>query len=156
MAADSRPTAMTLEDQALFRAALEERRQQVYDYLDAWPGAAAFKPPEIHDAIYSYLLRRGKALRPLALLLSCGAVGGDESQALPAAAAIEVFHTWTLVHDDIIDRDDLRRGQPTVHEEYAMQARKVWSLPDQEAVHYGTSVAILAGDLQQSWAYALM
>src|SRR6476659_9362804 len=91
-----------------FVTALEERRRLVYDYLDAWPGASAFRPADIHDAIYSYIGRRGKALRPLVLLLSCGAVGGDERQALPAAAAVEVYHTWTLVHDDIIDRDDLR------------------------------------------------
>jgi len=147
---------MTVEEQAVFLAALEERRQQVYDYLNGWPGAAGFKPPEIHDAIYSYLRRRGKALRPLALLLSCGAVGGDESQALPAAAAIEVFHTWTLVHDDIIDRDDLRRGQPTVHAQFAAHARERYGLDADQAAHYGRAVAILAGDSQQSWAFALL
>jgi geranylgeranyl diphosphate synthase, type I len=144
------------QDLAEFIAALEQRREQVYDYLDAWPGAHEFKPIEIHDAIYSYVKRRGKALRPLVLLLCCGAVGGDEEQAVPAAAAVEVFHTWTLVHDDIIDRDDTRRGSPTVHAEYATRAVARLGLPPEDAAHYGRAVAILAGDSQQSWSYALL
>src|SRR4051812_49437641 len=111
-----------------FIAALDERRRLVYDYLDGWPDAAAFRPLDIHDAIYSYIGRRGKALRPLVLLLCCGAVGGDEAQALPAAAAVEVYHTWTLVHDDIIDRDATRRGSPTVHAEYAAHAGQEFGL----------------------------
>lgn len=146
----------TEQERAEFMAALEQRRLLVYDYLDAWAGASAFRPSDIHDAIYSYVQRRGKALRPLALLLCCGAVGGDEAQALPAAAAVEVFHTWTLVHDDIIDRDDTRRGKPTVHAQYAMHAKEVYDLKGEEAAHYGRTVAILAGDSQQSWAYALL
>ncbi len=151
-------TTPTLADgeMAEFMAALETRRNQVYDFLDHWGRQSAFKPADIHDAIYSYIRRRGKALRPLVLLLACGAVGGDEEQAIPAAAAVEVFHTWTLVHDDIIDRDATRRGQPTVHAEYAEHGRAVFGLAEGGATHYGTAVAILAGDSQQSWAYALL
>jgi geranylgeranyl diphosphate synthase, type I len=148
-------TTLSAREHAEFMAALEERRSLVYSYLDAWPGAADFKPLEIDEAIYSYVRRRGKALRPLVLLLCCGAVGGDEAQALPAAAAVEVFHTWTLVHDDVIDRDDLRRGSPTVHAQFAEQARQR-GLSGAEAEHYGRTVAILAGDSQQSWSYALL
>lgn len=144
------------QDMASFEVALQERRRLVYDYLDSWPGAESFKPQDIHDALFSYVRRRGKALRPSLLMLCCGAVGGDEMQALPAAAAVEIFQVWTLVHDDIIDRDDLRRGGPTVHARYTAHAREVYGLPAAEAAHYGTSVAILAGDLQQSWAYALL
>jgi len=139
-----------------FHLALKERRDKVYDYLDAWPGAEQFQPTDIHDGIFSYIKRRGKALRPLVLLLSCAAVGGDEDQALPAAAAVEVFHTWTLVHDDIIDRDATRRGSPTVHEHYTRHARTAHSMSQAEAAHYGTAVAILTGDLQQSWCYDLL
>jgi geranylgeranyl diphosphate synthase type I len=146
----------TDRDVAEFLAALELRRKQVYDYLDSWHGATAFQPSDIHDAIYSYLRRQGKALRPLVLLLSCGAVGGDEEQALPAAAAVEVFHTWTLVHDDIIDRDETRRGSPTVHADYRRRAEERFGLRGEEAAHYGRTVAILAGDSQQSWSYALL
>src|SRR3954452_14637352 len=128
MTASSRSRGPADATQAAFLQALEERRRLVYDYLDDWPGATHFKPREIHDAIYSYIRRRGKALRPLVLLLSCAAVGGDEEQALPAAAAVEVFHTWTLVHDDIIDRDDTRRGRPTVHAEFAAHAARTYGL----------------------------
>ncbi|HEX8598713.1 MAG TPA: polyprenyl synthetase family protein [Chloroflexia bacterium] len=139
-----------------FDAALRERRDRVYEYLDAWPGSAKFKPQDIHDALFTYLQRRGKALRPLLVLLCCGAVGGDEDQALPAAAAVEVFHTWTLVHDDIIDRDDTRRGRPTVHAMYRSHAMTAHGHEEPDAAHYGTSVAILAGDLQQAWTYGLL
>jgi geranylgeranyl diphosphate synthase type I len=139
-----------------FEAALRVRRDRVYEYLDAWPGSARFKPQDIHDALFSYVQRRGKALRPLLLLLSCGAAGGDEDQALPAAAAVEVFHTWTLVHDDIIDRDDTRRGHPTVHAMYRNHAISEHGHAAQDAAHYGTTVAILAGDVQQAWTYGLL
>ncbi|MDQ3704394.1 MAG: polyprenyl synthetase family protein [Chloroflexota bacterium] len=144
----------TLEER--FDAALRERRDRVYEYLDTWPGSAKFKPQDIHDALFTYLQRRGKALRPLLVLLCCGAVGGNEDQALPAAAAVEVFHTWTLVHDDIIDRDDTRRGRPTVHAMYRDHARSEHGHDEPDAAHYGTSVAILAGDLQQAWTYGLL
>lgn len=156
MAARSQPLERANEEQAAFLRALEERRRQVYDYLDSWPEAARFRPQEIHEAIYSYIRRRGKALRPLVLMLSCAAVGGDEATALPAAAAVEVFHTWTLVHDDIIDRDDTRRGLPTVHAQFRALAQDERKLTPEAAAHYGRAVAILAGDSQQSWAFALL
>jgi geranylgeranyl diphosphate synthase type I len=139
-----------------FLRVLEVRRDKVYAYLEGWPGAEEFQPSDIHDGIFSYIKRRGKALRPLVLLLSCAAVGGDEDQALPAAAAVEVFHTWTLVHDDIIDRDATRRGSPTVHEHYTRHAQQAHGMSRAEAAHYGTAVAILTGDLQQSWCYDLL
>ncbi len=142
--------------QARFEQALLACRESVYNYLDTWPGAGSFKPQDIHDALFSYVRRRGKALRPLLLLLSCAAVGGDERQAIPAAAAVEIFHTWTLVHDDIIDRDDTRRGLPTVHAMYRDHALRIHGQGAEESAHYGTAVAILAGDLQQSWTYALL
>ncbi len=147
-----------VEDSRLaeFLQALQERSDRVYEYLEAWPGSEAFQPRDIHDGIFSYIKRRGKALRPLVLLLSCAAVGGDEGQALPAAAAVEVFHTWTLVHDDIIDRDATRRGSPTVHAHYTRHAHDSHGASLTEAVHYGNAVAILTGDLQQSWCYDLL
>jgi geranylgeranyl diphosphate synthase type I len=139
-----------------FVAELKQRRDAVYDYLDSWPGADAFRPNDIHDALFSYVRHRGKGLRPALLLLCAGAVGGDETQALPAAAAVEIFQIWTLVHDDIIDRDETRRGSPTVHSLYRHHGRESFNLDEREAAHYGVSVAVLAGDLQQSWAYALL
>jgi geranylgeranyl diphosphate synthase type I len=139
-----------------FTEALSSRRLLVYDYLENWPGAADFRPDDIHDALFSYVRRRGKALRPALLMLCCGAAGGNEAQALPAAAAVEIFHIWTLVHDDIIDRDALRRGHPTVHARYEDIARKSLGLSESEASHYGIAVAILAGDLQQGWSFGLL
>src|SRR5258708_9628629 len=115
-----------------------------------------FAPQHIKDAAVSYLKLGGKSLRPAVLLLSCGAVGGDEDIAIPAAAGIEVYHTWTLVHDDIIDRDDRRRGAPTVHVEFAERGAKELGFKGAEAEHYGHVIGILAGDVQQSWSYMLI
>ena len=64
-----------------------------------------FAPEDMREAVTCYFASGGKRLRPAVLLFSVGAVGGDEAKAISAAAAVEIFHTWTLVHDDIIDRD---------------------------------------------------
>jgi geranylgeranyl diphosphate synthase type I len=139
-----------------FMRALAERKAVVYDYLLADRFASRFSPPHIRDAIYSYMKSGGKSLRPAVLLFACGAVGGDERRAVPAAAAVEVFHTWTLVHDDVIDRDAKRRGGPTVHEAFRLRALDELGYAPGEAEHYGLSVAILAGDMQQGWAVSLL
>lgn len=144
------------DEYALFEAALEARRGPVYELLEDPRYAAVFRPVHTHDAIFHYLRGRGKALRPLIVLLSCGAAGGDEHRAVPAAAAIELFHTWTLVHDDIIDRDTTRRGRPTVHTAFTARGESDLGLEGEERAHYGTAVAILAGDQQQGWSYALL
>ena len=60
------------------------------------------------------------------------------------------------MHDDIIDQDALRRGRPTVHEEFRLRAEKEWGLTESDARHYGESVGILAGDVLQGWAAALL
>jgi geranylgeranyl diphosphate synthase, type I len=136
-------------------AALASRRQQVYDYIFASPYAARLSPTHLQEAALSYLKLGGKSLRPAVLMLCCGAVGGDEVKAIPAAAGVEVYHTWTLVHDDIIDRDERRRGKPTVHVEFAARGQQDLGFEGEEAAHYGRVIAILAGDVQQSWAYML-
>jgi geranylgeranyl diphosphate synthase type I len=89
-------------------------------------------------------------------MLACGALGGDESRALPVAAAIEIYHTWTLVHDDVIDRDDTRRGRPTVHRDFAERAAAEFGWAPADAEHYGRTIAMLAGDVQQSWSWSLL
>jgi len=76
----------------------------------------------------------GKRLRPILCLLTCQATGGDPDQALPAAAAIELVHNFSLVHDDIEDKSDLRRGRPTVW--------KVWGVP--QAINAGDGLFALA------------
>ena len=77
----------------------------------------------------------GKRLRPIFLLLACEAQGGDWRQALPAAVAVELLHNFSLIHDDIEDRDSLRRGRATL-----------WML-------WGDAQAINAGDTLFSLAY---
>ena len=76
----------------------------------------------------------GKRLRPVLCLLACQATGGDPDQALPAAAAIELVHNFSLVHDDIEDRSHLRRGRPTVW--------KVWGVS--QAINVGDGLFALA------------
>ncbi|MDP8227920.1 MAG: polyprenyl synthetase family protein, partial [Candidatus Electryoneaceae bacterium] len=73
---------------------------------------------------------------------------------------VELFHTWTLVHDDIIDRDALRRGNETVHEHFLKKAHFTgeddFSLSLDEAHHYGVSIAIMTGDIQHGWGISMM
>jgi geranylgeranyl diphosphate synthase type I len=97
-------------------------------------------------------MRGGKALRPAMLTWACQALGGNADAAMVAGLAVELYHTYTLVHDDIIDRDPLRRGQPSVHALMAGVGREAHGLPEGEAAHYGLSMAILAGDCLHTWA----
>lgn len=113
-------------------------------------------PPEILSAALAYPKAGGKSLRPVLTFLACRTFGGNEEAALRVGAAIELYHTYTLVHDDIIDRDALRRGQPSVHTLMAQHGEDGYHLPASEAAHYGMSMAILTGDIQQSWAIALL
>lgn len=81
-----------------------------------------------------YLARGGKALRPALCLATCEAFGGDPGRALPSAAAIELLHTAFLVHDDVEDDSDLRRGEPTLHQRYGRAA----------AMNAGDGLAVVA------------
>jgi len=135
---------------------LSKRKERVYKYLSSSRFRELFCPEHIRDSVYSYIKQRGKCLRPAVLLFSCGAVGGDEEKVIPAAAAMEVFHTWTMVHDDIMDRDTKRRGGPTVHEEFRRRAISELGYDELDARHYGISIAMLAGDMQQGWAVSIL
>ena len=117
---------------------------------------ATVRPDYLRDAVRDYPVRGGKRLRPAMLIWSCGLLGGSESAALYPAAAVEVFHNWTLVHDDIIDQDDTRRGAPTSHEKLAAELGGTFSLGAGDAERTGRDFAILAGDLQQGWANDLL
>lgn len=86
------------------------------------------EPESLYESSEYLIKAGGKKFRPALTLLSCQAVGGKPEKALKAAAAIELTHTFSLIHDDIMDNDDTRRGKPGVH--------KVWGEP----------LAILAGD----------
>jgi len=87
------------------------------------------RPETLYEAGRHIIAAGGKRLRPYLVLKSCELVGGDPELAIPYAAALEVLHNFTLIHDDIMDNDFLRRGVPTVHEK--------WGVP----------MAILGGDL---------
>ncbi len=127
----------------------------VLEYLKSHQVATYFKPQDISTAVWSYILRPAKRLRPAVLLLAAGAVGGDRKHALPAAAGIEVFHTWTLVHDDLIDNDLLRRGLPSAHELGSELGKSNLGLSEILAKEYGRNLAILTGDTQHGWATTL-
>ena len=144
------------EDFANLLHAIAERKRLLLDYLLQERFIQRFRPQHIRDAVFSYIKRGGKSLRPAVTMLACGALGGDEARALPVAAAIEVYHTWTLVHDDVIDKDRRRRGAPTVHAHFAQLARCEFDLPAADAEHYGNTIAMLTGDVQQAWAWSLL
>ena len=135
-----------------FKDELRRVGEQIGDYLKNDPFPETVRPPALGDAVRDYPGRGGKRIRPALVLWACELFGGNREQAVPAAAAIEIYHNWTLVHDDIIDRDDLRRGLPSTHvtiRDYA--ASKLNAAPEQ-AAFFGESLAILAGDVQQGWA----
>jgi geranylgeranyl diphosphate synthase type II len=113
-------------------------RAQVDVYLDAlrFPSRAP-RTDGLEEAMRYSLLAGGKRIRPVLALATAGAVGLDASAILPLAAALELIHTYSLIHDDLpaMDDDALRRGRPTCH------------------VRYGEDVAILAGDALYAEAF---
>jgi geranylgeranyl diphosphate synthase, type I len=115
-----------------------------------------FGPPETLDHHYLYLRADSKAIRPALLLTACEAAGGDPRRALPAACAVEVFHTWSLVHDDILDRDDLRRGRPTVHAFARDRFEGLAPMNAAEREHLGAGIAIMVGDNLLAFSFALL
>ncbi|MCS6914627.1 MAG: polyprenyl synthetase family protein [Myxococcales bacterium] len=96
-------------------------------------------PARLREAIGYSLLDGGKRLRPILVLASCEAVGGQAETALPAACALEMIHTYSLVHDDLpcMDNDDFRRGRPTSHRKY------------------GEALAVLVGDALLTDAFSV-
>jgi geranylgeranyl diphosphate synthase type I len=71
--------------------------------------------PKLLEAMRHLPIAGGKRLRPILVMLTSEAVGGESDKALPFGIALEIIHNFTLVHDDIMDQDDLRRGVPTTH-----------------------------------------
>lgn len=136
--------------------AISERQALVKAYLFSERNQIHFAYQHLQDAVYSYIKAGGKSLRPAVLMFACGAVGGDDHTAIPAAATVELYHTFTLVHDDIIDRDEMRRGVPTVHHDFANRAKNEMGFSPTQASHYGLTIGILAGDMQQGWAASLL
>jgi geranylgeranyl diphosphate synthase type I len=136
--------------------AIELRARRAREYLAADGFLATVTPAHLRDATAAYAKRGGKGLRPALVMFCCGAAEAEEDRALAAAAAVEVTHNWTLIHDDIIDRDELRRGGPTVHNDLAARGSAELGLAAGEAEHYGLTVALLAGDVGPCWAAHLL
>lgn len=93
------------------------------------------EPQALYEPVNYILQLGGKRLRPALLLLGCRLFNDDVTQALPAAYAVEIFHNFSLVHDDIMDEAPLRRGNPTVHQKFGLNA------------------GILSGDVMLIYAY---
>jgi geranylgeranyl diphosphate synthase, type II len=108
----------------------EDLQELVEDYLGGLRFSGAGATAGLEQAMRYSLLAGGKRIRPVLALATARATGSDPANVLPAAAAIELVHTYSLIHDDLpaMDDDELRRGRPTSH------------------VVYGENVAILAGD----------
>jgi len=122
----------------------ESRFQEYHDYIEAflgdyYSGFDAEPQKLLFDAMKYSLLAGGKRLRPIFTFEFCRLCGGDWKQAAPFAAALEMIHTYSLIHDDLpcMDNDDFRRGRPTNH--------KV----------YGEAIAVLAGDALLTDAFGL-
>ena len=128
---------------------LKEKEHQVADYIRSRLDTGGIIPGHLREGSLAYVNRRAKRLRPAVLMLSCGATGGQgrEMDSLPAAVAVELFHTWTLIHDDIIDEDELRRSEPTVHKLVEKRALEENVIDPGKLEKYGASIAILAGDI---------
>ncbi len=137
--------------------ALADVATQIRDLLLTDPFTLEVVPDYLREAVLAYPGRGGKMLRPALVLWSCGACRGKPELARHAAAAVEIFHTWTLVHDDIIDCDESRRGKPAVHVLVRdLAARRFASATPDACRKFGTDMAILAGDIQQAWANRLL
>lgn len=96
------------------------------------------EPAKLYDAACTYLASGGKKLRPFMVIKSCEMFGGNEEEALPAAASVELIHNFSLIHDDIMDNDDIRHGVSTVHKKY------------------GLPIALIAGDILFSKAFQVL
>lgn len=112
-----------------YRKIVDERLKQVL---------VEEEPNSLYEPIKYILLAGGKRIRPVIVILSCESLGGNREDAINPALAIEIFHNFTLVHDDIMDNADIRRGLQTIH--------KKWDI----------NTAILSGDAMFALAYKLL
>jgi geranylgeranyl diphosphate synthase type II len=119
---------------------LTRRAAEVNAWLECLVSSEMVPPQQLHRAMRYSLLAGGKRLRPTLVLASGEAFGASTDDLMPAACAIEMIHTYSLIHDDLpaMDNDDLRRGRPTCH--------KV----------FGEAMAILAGDALLTQAFRVL
>lgn len=114
--------------------------KELYTAVETQISSLSFtgNPQNLYDPIGYMLSLGGKRLRPVLCLMANDMFGGEAQHAMPAALAVEVFHNFTLVHDDIMDNAPIRRGKPTVHEKW------------------NQTIAILSGDLMMIKAIDLL
>jgi geranylgeranyl diphosphate synthase type II len=119
---------------------LARRAEEVNEWLDRLVPSESTPPELLHRAMRYSLLAGGKRLRPALVLAAGESFGADTDDLMPAACAIEMIHTYSLIHDDLpaMDNDDLRRGRPTCHKAF------------------GEAVAILAGDALLTQAFRVL
>ena len=119
---------------------LSEAKAAVDQSLDRLLPAESEEPPTIHRAMRYSVFAGGKRLRPVLVLASGESAGGNRETLLHLGSAIEMMHTYSLIHDDLpaLDNDDLRRGQPTCHRVF------------------GEAIAILAGDSLMTRCYQVL
>lgn len=99
---------------------MQDTQKQVDDLLNKRMPGEHESPEKLHAAMRYAVFSGGKRLRPMFCVAAAQALGGTSEQALLPAAAIELLHTYTLIHDDLpaMDNDDMRRGKPTVHKQF--------------------------------------
>ncbi|MHC4930846.1 MAG: polyprenyl synthetase family protein [Planctomycetota bacterium] len=122
------------------REFLEQTRELVNAALERWLPSIDTEPRRLHEAMRFSVFAGGKRLRPALARAACLASGGTDEEMLSAACALEMLHTYSLIHDDLpaIDDDDLRRGRPTCH------------------TQFDVATAILAGDALQTHAFFVL
>lgn len=135
-----REAALASHHPASLRDYLKEKQELVDRALDRYLLDARVRPPVIHKAMRYSVFAGGKRLRPILCLAAAEICGGDAKKILPTACALEMVHTYSLVHDDLpaMDDDDFRRGVPTCHKKF------------------GEAVAILAGDALLTHGFKVM
>ncbi|HSG69316.1 MAG TPA: farnesyl diphosphate synthase [Planctomycetaceae bacterium] len=129
-----------MSETTLLQESWQEYRVAIDDALEGYLDQGPQCPEKLREAMHYSLMAGGKRLRPLLAILACEACGGRPEEALPVACALEMVHTYSLIHDDLpaMDDDDLRRGKPTNH--------KV----------FGEAMAVLAGDALLTLAFQVV
>lgn len=124
----------------IFQQELQQRKKYIDTCLENYLGGPPAYPPVIHQAMYYAVMNGGKRLRPILVLEGTAIAGGKADNVMPVACAIEMIHSYSLVHDDLpaMDNDDFRRGKPTCHRVF------------------GEANAILTGDALLTAAFELM
>jgi len=148
-----------------FPALLDGFRERLDRELEAWlerkcrlaSESGSPEMLELIDGVGQLAVHGGKRLRPALVYHACRACGGPttppDTEVLPLALATELLHTYLLIHDDIMDHAEVRRGQPAAHVRFRNAHRASGYHGD--ALDFGRSVAILLGDLAHTWAVEL-